>query len=67
MGTASKKSNAIVLSRQLNKIIMSKTVIFDLGGVYFSNGTQIAIGSIASKYKIKREPVANILNGDAGG
>ena len=34
---------------------MSKTVIFDIGGVYFSDGTQIAIGSIASRYKIKPE------------
>jgi putative hydrolase of the HAD superfamily len=46
---------------------MSKTVIFDIGGVYFCDGTQIAIGSIASRYKIKPEMVANILNGDAGG
>lgn len=46
---------------------MSKTVIFNLGGVCFCNGTQIAIGLIASKYKIKREMVENILNGDLGG
>jgi len=46
---------------------MSKTVIFDIGGVYFCDGTQIAIGSMASKYKIKPELVANILNGDLGG
>ena len=45
---------------------MSKTVIFDIGGVYFCDGTQIAIGSIASRYKLKPGMVANILNGDAG-
>jgi len=46
---------------------MSKTVIFDLGGVYFTNGTRIAIGRIATRYTLERATVADILNGDAGG
>ena len=45
---------------------MSKTIIFDLGGVYFSNGTQAAIDAIAARYNIARDAVKDILNGDAG-
>jgi len=45
---------------------MSKTIIFDLGGVYFSNGTRIAVDAIADSYKVGREAVEDILNGDAG-
>jgi putative hydrolase of the HAD superfamily len=45
---------------------MSKTIIFDLGGVYFSNGTRIAIDALAAKYSIARDAVEDILNGDAG-
>ncbi|CAB1058596.1 hypothetical protein D1BOALGB6SA_3352 [Olavius sp. associated proteobacterium Delta 1] len=46
---------------------MSKTIIFDLGGVYFSDGTRIAADAIADRYNIDREAVEDILNGDAGG
>ena len=45
---------------------MSKTVIFDLGGVYFSNGTRTAIDAIATKYAIARDAVEDILNGEPG-
>ncbi len=45
---------------------MNKTIIFDLGGVYFSNGTRIAVDAIAERYNIGREAVNDILNGDAG-
>ena len=45
---------------------MSKTIIFDLGGVYFSNGTRIAVDAIADRYKVGRETVEDVLNGDAG-
>jgi FMN phosphatase YigB (HAD superfamily) len=47
-------------------MIMKSTVIFDLGGVYFSDGTRIAIDTIAAKYKIHRGAVEDILNGDPG-
>ena len=40
---------------------MIKAVIFDLGGVYFTNGTKIAIAKISKKYKIKKEEIESIL------
>ena len=45
---------------------MCKTVIFDLGGVYFTNGTRVAIDAIAAEYNIGKKAVADILNGTAG-
>jgi HAD superfamily hydrolase (TIGR01509 family) len=45
---------------------MSKTIIFDLGGVYFSNGTRTAIDAIAAEYTIARDAVDGILNGEPG-
>ena len=45
---------------------MKKTVIFDLGGVYFSDGTRQAIDKIAAGYGIDRQAVAGFLNGEAG-
>ncbi|MBL7055853.1 hypothetical protein ISS07_02990 [Candidatus Woesearchaeota archaeon] len=40
---------------------MIKTIIFDLGGVYFTNGTKIAIDKISKKYKIKKEELEEVL------
>ena len=45
---------------------MKKTIIFDLGGVYFTDGTRAAIDAIAAGYKIAREAVDDVLNGDPG-
>ena len=45
---------------------MNKTIIFDLGGVYFSNGTRIAVDAIADRYSIGRDAVEGILNGEPG-
>ena len=45
--------------------MMSKTVIFDLGGVYFSDGTRRAIDAIAARFGIERQAVAGFLNGEA--
>lgn len=45
---------------------MIKTVIFDLGGVYFTDGTKRAIEIISSKYNIPDEKVKHVLNGDLG-
>jgi FMN phosphatase YigB (HAD superfamily) len=45
---------------------MPGTVIFDLGGVYFCDGTLIAIDRIASEYRIPQEAVEDILSGEAG-
>lgn len=46
--------------------MMKSTVIFDLGGVYFSDGTRRAIDKIAAGYGINRQAVAEFLNGKAG-
>ncbi|HSX24553.1 MAG TPA: HAD family phosphatase [Candidatus Andersenbacteria bacterium] len=45
---------------------MIKTIIFDLGGVYFTDGTKQAIQSISSKYGISPEKIEDILKGDLG-
>ena len=45
---------------------MKNTVIFDLGGVYFSDGTRRAIDKIAAGYGVARQAVAGFLNGEAG-
>lgn len=45
---------------------MKRTVIFDLGGVYFSDGTRQAIDKIAAGYGIDRQAVAGFLNGETG-
>jgi len=45
---------------------MRRTVIFDLGGVYFSDGTRRAIDTIAAGYGVERQAVAGFLNGEAG-
>jgi putative hydrolase of the HAD superfamily len=46
--------------------IMFKTIIFDLGGVYFSDGTRIAIDGISAEYRIERDLVEAIINGEPG-
>jgi HAD superfamily hydrolase (TIGR01509 family) len=45
---------------------VSRTVIFDIGGVYFSDGTRITIDAIAAKYEIARDEVAGFINGEPG-
>jgi putative hydrolase of the HAD superfamily len=45
---------------------MIRTVILDLGGVYFNDGTRLAIDTIATRYGIDRQAVAGLLNGAAG-
>ena len=40
---------------------MIKAAIFDLGGVYFTNGTKLAIKKISTKYKLEVEEVENML------
>ncbi len=43
-----------------------RTVIFDLGGVYFGNGTRIAIDTISEDYMIERGLVDAVINGEPG-
>lgn len=45
---------------------MIKAVIFDLGGVLFTNGTKLFINSLASRYKLDPNKLKNILDGDIG-
>jgi HAD superfamily hydrolase (TIGR01509 family) len=45
---------------------MRRTVIFDLGGVYFCDGTRISVDTISAEYKIERDAVEAILNGEPG-
>ena len=42
------------------------TVIFDLGGVYFTDGTDRAITVISEKYMINRQAVLDIFYGEVG-
>lgn len=45
---------------------MIKTIIFDLGGVYFTDGTQRAIDIISEKYKLDKNAVADVFKGEIG-
>lgn len=45
---------------------MIKTAIFDLGGVYFSDGTKRAIRVISNMYNLAVSDVENVIKGDAG-
>lgn len=45
---------------------MIKTIIFDLGGVYFTDGTKQAIEVISEKYNLDPEKVKAVLKGELG-
>lgn len=45
---------------------MIKLILFDLGGVLFTDGTSKFIKSISSKCKIPLEKVSDIVNGELG-
>lgn len=45
---------------------MIKTIIFDLGGVYFTDGTKNAINEISNTFNIPTEKVHNVLLGELG-
>ena len=42
------------------------TVIFDLGGVYFTDGTDRAIKIISEKYSVDRQEITDIFYGEVG-
>ena len=42
---------------------MPNTIVFDLGGVYFGDGTRIAADTISAEYKIERDAVEAMLKG----
>ena len=43
-----------------------RTIIFDIGGVHFGDGTRIAIDYISAEYRIERDWVEANLNGEPG-
>jgi len=43
-----------------------RSIIFDLGGVYFTDGTRIAIASLASRYHLTAKQVEHCLTGTLG-
>lgn len=45
---------------------MIKLILFDLGGVLFTDGTSKFIKSISTKYNISLEKVSDIVNGELG-
>ena len=45
---------------------MIRTVIFDLGGVYFTDGSAIAIEQISTTYRLAEAKVRDIVMGDLG-
>lgn len=45
---------------------MITTILFDLGGVLFTNGTKIFIHQLSTTYGIPEEKVKDVLDGDIG-
>ena len=45
---------------------MYKLIIFDLGGVVFTNGTKKFVDDISSRHEIDRDQVVNVLDGEEG-
>ncbi len=43
-----------------------KTIVFDLGGVYFTDGTKQAIKNISSKYNVEESKIEDVLKGYMG-
>lgn len=43
-----------------------RSIIFDLGGVYFTDGTRIAIANLASRFKLPAKRVEHCLTGTLG-
>jgi epoxide hydrolase-like predicted phosphatase len=45
---------------------MIKVIIFDLGGVLFTNGTKKFIDTISHKYNVDKEKVREVMDGEIG-
>lgn len=45
---------------------MIKAIIFDLGGVLFTNGTKKFIEDISARYNLDKEAVKDIMDGEIG-
>ena len=50
----------------IKEIKMIKTIIFDLGGVYFTDGTERAINIITETYGLEKNAVADVFKGEIG-
>src|SRR3990167_84828 len=46
--------------------LMIKLILFDLGGVVFTNGTKKFIDDLAARYNLEREKVVEVLDGEVG-
>lgn len=42
------------------------TIVFDLGGVYFSDGTKHAIKTLSTQYGVDASALSEVLNGEIG-
>ena len=45
---------------------MIKTIIFDLGGVLFTNGTKKLVAFVADEYGLPKEKVQAVMDGEIG-
>jgi hypothetical protein len=45
---------------------MINTIISDLGGVLFTNGTKKFVKSISTRYKLDPKSVMEVMNGEIG-
>ena len=45
---------------------MIKTVIFDLGGVYFTDGTKRAVDVISERYGVSKDKVKEVFSNNLG-
>ena len=45
---------------------MIKTILFDLGGVLFTNGTKKFISDISTRYNLPRDLVKDVMDGNIG-
>lgn len=54
------------VSSNLTPGAMIRTIIFDLGGVYFTDGSKLAVGIISEKYNIPEEKVSAVINSPTG-
>jgi hypothetical protein len=45
---------------------MIKTIIFDLGGVYFTDGMKRAVRKMRAKYDISEDKLYDVFDGELG-
>ena len=60
------RTTGVSQAREAASDSMLKAAIFDLGGVYFNNGTRVAIKKISEKYNLPEKRVSATLDTDLG-